>query len=1151
MTWYGAVRERSRLAGRGQAALGATVALAAGCLVLAGSGTAAAAPTPACPAGSAPGTVVCAYTGGAQYWTVPAGVTQATFTVYGANGGTSALDAAAGSGAEVTGTLAVSAGTVYQVNVGQAGGYDGNRGTGSAFGGGGEGGSDGAGGGGASDVRDGAYGLADRLLVAGGGGGGALGGFSDGENPIANGGAGGNADTKGQTGQGAVGSCGEVVTGGGGGGAGTTSAGGSLGLGSVLASGNSCGLDGGNNGTAGTLGAGGNGGFRFGAGGGGGGYYGGGGGGGQSIDEQGMAGGAGGGGGGASYTGTASDASINDSPSAWTGSPNGEVIINYGLAITTRTLPGGTVGGSYSGSLAAANGTTPYSWELASGSSLPPGLELSSSGDITGTPAAGGTFGFAVQATDSTTPTAMTATQQLSITISPATPGVSLGVSPTAGTATTLTPVTLTATISGVAGGLAPGGTVSFTQDGSPVSTCQNVAVGAVSGQASCSLGDLAATSYDFGANYSGDSDYTSGSASVTGYVVSLAPSSVLVTPAPSAPVVGQPVSFTATVTSGGSPVTGGTVQWLVDGSDDGSPVPVNGNGIASLGPVSGLGTGSHTVEADFSDAGVYAASSQQITLDVGQATPGVSLAVTPSAGSATVVTPVTLIADAVGVAGVATPSGSFSFTENGAPITACQNVTVTLGQASCLLGDLAADTYSFGASYSGDDNYVSGSASTTGYQVSLLPSQVVITPGVSAPVFGQPVGFTATVTSGGNPVTGGTVQWLVDGTDVGSPVSVGPAGTATLGPISDLGAGPHTVEADFVNLGTYQASSQQLNVVVGQAATTTAVAVTGTRLSATVTAVAPGAGTPTGTVTFDVNGKTVGTANLNPSGTASLAYATSGAETVSAAYGGDANFTGSSGSTATKNPVISAMVSSKYPKTKYGWYRSPVTITFTCAAGSAPLTGPCPGAVTLRRNGAAQSVTRTIHGTDGGIATVDVSPINIDQTKPVVKVTGAKNGATYEAPGPAGLKCTATDSLSGLAAPCDLTVKRTEAKVSWTATATSKAGVTTTVAGRFRLTDFYVARAPRVHGRYVVTVGKTYTVVAYLIGATKAPRYVDAAPAGVKPHPVGAAMTKIGARLWAIRASITTTMDRKYEYWTLGVLSGGHLHIILITLRR
>jgi hypothetical protein len=407
------------------------------------------------------------------------------------------------------------------------------------------------------------------------------------------------------------------MTGGGGGGAGTTFAGGSFGLASIVTSGSNCGLDAGDNGAAGTLGAGGNGGFRFGAGGGGGGggYYGGGGGGGQVIDEEG--------------------------PAAWTGLPNGEVIINYGLAITTTSLPGGAVGDSYAASLAAVNGTTPYSWGLASGSSLPAGLELTSSGDITGTPAAGGTFSFTVQATDSTTPTAMTATQQLSITINPATPGVSLGVSPAAGTATTLTPVTLTATISGVAGGPAPGGIVSFTQGCSPVSGCGDVAV--TSGQASCPVGDLPATTYDFTATYSGDSNYASGAASVTGYQVSLAPSSVSVTAAPAAPVVGQPVTLTATVTSGSSPVAGGTVQWAVDGTGDGSPVPVNGLGVATFGPVSGLAAGQHTMETDFSDPGTYSGSSQQLTVDVGQATPGVSLTVSPQSGSATVITPVTL----------------------------------------------------------------------------------------------------------------------------------------------------------------------------------------------------------------------------------------------------------------------------------------------------------------------------------------------------------------------------------------------------------------------------------------------------------------------------------------------------------------------------
>jgi len=48
---------------------------------------------PACPSAVVTGataTVTCRYTGAAQYWTVPAGVTQATFTLYGAVGGAGA-----------------------------------------------------------------------------------------------------------------------------------------------------------------------------------------------------------------------------------------------------------------------------------------------------------------------------------------------------------------------------------------------------------------------------------------------------------------------------------------------------------------------------------------------------------------------------------------------------------------------------------------------------------------------------------------------------------------------------------------------------------------------------------------------------------------------------------------------------------------------------------------------------------------------------------------------------------------------------------------------------------------------------------------------------------------------------------------------------
>lgn len=91
-----------------------------------------------------------------------------------------------------------------------------------------------------------------------------------------------------------------------------------------------------------------------------------------------------------------------------------------GLAVATTSLPGATVGSSYSAPLTATGGTPPYTWSIASGS-LPAGLSLNAStGVISGTPTAAATSSFTVQATDSTSPTPLTATQPLSITVSPA-----------------------------------------------------------------------------------------------------------------------------------------------------------------------------------------------------------------------------------------------------------------------------------------------------------------------------------------------------------------------------------------------------------------------------------------------------------------------------------------------------------------------------------------------------------------------------------------------------------------------------------------------------------------------------------------------------------------------------------------------------------
>ena len=70
-------------------------------------------------------------------------------------------------------------------------------------------------------------------------------------------------------------------------------------------------------------------------------------------------------------------------------------------SITGIPMPGGEVGISYTASLSASGGPTPYTWSLDSGA-LPGGLTLSTDGGVSGVPTAPGTFSFTVKASDAT-----------------------------------------------------------------------------------------------------------------------------------------------------------------------------------------------------------------------------------------------------------------------------------------------------------------------------------------------------------------------------------------------------------------------------------------------------------------------------------------------------------------------------------------------------------------------------------------------------------------------------------------------------------------------------------------------------------------------------------------------------------------------------
>ena len=86
------------------------------------------------------------------------------------------------------------------------------------------------------------------------------------------------------------------------------------------------------------------------------------------------------------------------------------------LQITTTSLPNGYSGVAYDQALSGSGGTAPYAWSLSSGS-LPGGLALSTSGAISGKPAAAGSSSFTAQLKDGADATAR---QPLSIQVNPA-----------------------------------------------------------------------------------------------------------------------------------------------------------------------------------------------------------------------------------------------------------------------------------------------------------------------------------------------------------------------------------------------------------------------------------------------------------------------------------------------------------------------------------------------------------------------------------------------------------------------------------------------------------------------------------------------------------------------------------------------------------
>lgn len=602
------------------------------------------------------------------------------------------------------------------------------------------------------------------------------------------------------------------------------------------------------------------------------------------------------------------------------------------------------------------------------------------------------------------------------------------------------------------------------------------------------------------------------------------------------APFASQEITFTSATPTLAS--VGGSHTITATGGGSGNPVTFStmtpACTVTSGGQVAFTHAGECVISADQAGDGAYtAASTATQTVEIGQAAQAITFTSLPPSDAT--------VGDSYPVSATGGDSDE--------PVTFSVDPATTNAACSVTDGTVSFDhagSCVVAADQAGTTDYAAAPTATQQLGVSLEQTTTEVTLPTSGVVFGQAA--TATVAVSG--AHDGSVQFTLDAAPVGNPVLLDHAGAATspdlVGP--GLAVGSHQVGAVFTptDANRYAGSSATpQSLTVSQAATTSSVAVDANAVTATVTPTAPGAGAPTGTVRFYLAGKQIGSAGLTD-GSATLAYRVPTGRTrqVSTVYAGDAAFTGSSASTARRDPVISATVSSAKAPRK-GWYATPVTVTFTCRQTSAALTGACPARVRLSRSGAGQSVTRTIMATDGGAATVVVSGINIDTVRPIVRVTGVRAGATYFATGPVA-GCRATDSLSGVAT-CTVTRTTRGHRVAYVATATDRAGNRSSTRLVARTTSVAISGSSMKHGHYVVHRGRTYTV---LVAAAKRPSYIYAAPSPRRPAGGGIPFKRVGKNQWALGVTFKQSM-RYHTWWNIGTRVGSHTTVTTVRVVR
>jgi large repetitive protein len=446
----------------------------------------------------------------------------------------------------------------------------------------------------------------------------------------------------------------------------------------------------------------------------------------------------------------------------------------------------------------------------------------------------------------------------------------------------------------------------------------------------------------------------------LSGVVLNVTPTTVALTSSMNPSLVGQSVTFTATVTNNGAALTGltGTVTFLNGSTPLCSDVAISGGGVATC-MTSTLPLGTSNITAAYSGDPNDEANTSNTVAQVVEQTPVLTLAVTPNPAVVTTTVTLTFTAAAPTGSTTGTPTGTVMFLDGTTPLSTALSLpasgVVTFSTTTLTLG-----THNLSAAYSGVAPNASGTSNVVIETIQQATTATSLSSGSPTATVGSPVTFTATVAdTDGGPAPTGSVTFNTtpaSGPTPPVPVMLGTNGTAAL-PISSLAPGTYSITAVYSgDPDDAPSTSAPITETIQQAATTTTLTPSANPISAgatltltaTVTGATAGAGALTETVTFTDQSTSTNYGPFTISNTGVVTFPintlAAGTHNLVAAYSGNTNYAASTSS------LLMEVVQP--------------TTTMTTLAQAAPTT----------LAGEPASFTATVTSTTGGIPTGNVT---------------------------------------------------------------------------------------------------------------------------------------------------------------------------------